>query len=247
MADLNTNYTDVEIIRTNLQKEQDAISTYESQLQYVQDERVSKVIQSILDEERVHVGELTELLTIIHPSEADQLDRGAVEVRDTLSERRILRRSIVSALSMTEAGEMSYTIEYREDGETKYSSVKGRSESDALSNFNKMIKGTNRKVSSPKVVSSDLSDTGDYVEASEMTESNEDKVKLELQSVLREWSTDPHDFVDYLDDLGYEVVESSEDSIVFVTPYDDTEYTLFINRVGSNTYTIEYGYATSTD
>ena len=247
MADLNTNYTDVEIIRTNLQKEQDAISTYESQLQYVQDERVAKVIQSILDEERVHVGELTELLTIIHPSEADQLDRGAVEVRDTLSERRILRRSIVSALSMTEADEMSYTIEYREDGETKYSSVKGRSESDALSNFNKMIKGTNRKVSSPKVVSSDLSDTGDYVEASEMTESNEDKVKLELQSILREWSTDPHDFVDYLDDLGYEVVESSEDSIVFVTPYDDTEYTLFINRVGSNTYTIEYGYATSTD
>lgn len=247
MADLNTNYTDVEIIRTNLQKEQDAISTYESQLQYVQDERVLKVIQSILDEERVHVGELTELLTIIHPSEADQLDRGAVEVRDTLSERRILRRSIVSALSMTEADEMSYMIEYREDGETKYSSVKGRSESDALSNFNKMVKGTNRKVSNQKVVSSDLSDTGDYVESSEIDESNEDKVKLELQSILREWSTDPHDFVDYLDDLGYEVVESSEDSIVFVTPYDDTEYTLFINRVGSNTYTIEYGYATSTD
>lgn len=247
MADLNTNYTDVEIIRTSLQKEQDAISTYESQIQYVQDERVLKVINSILDEERVHVGELTELLTIIHPSEADQLDRGAVEVRDTLSERRILRRSILSALSMTEADEMSYTIEYREDGETKYSSVKGRSESEALSNFNKMIKGTNRKVSSPKVVSSDLSDTGDYVEASEIDENNEDKVKLELQSVLREWSTDPHDFVDYLDDLGYEVVESSEDSIVFVTPYDDTEYTLFINRVGSNTYTIEYGYATSTD
>jgi len=247
VADLNTNYTDVEIVRTNLQKEQDAISTYESQLQYVQDERVLKVLQSILDEERVHVGELTELLTIIHPSEADQLDRGAVEVRDTLSERRILRKSIVSALSMTEADEMSYTIEYREDGETKYSSVKGRSESEALSNFNKMVKGTNRKVSSPKVVSSDLSDTGDYVEASEMTESNEDKVKLELQSVLREWSTDPHDFVGYLEDLDYEVIDSSEDSIVFVTPYDDTEYTLFINRVGSNTYTLEYGYATSTD
>lgn len=247
MADLNTNYTDVEIIRTNLQKEQDAISTYESQLQYVQDERVSKVIQSILDEERVHVGELTELLTIIHPSESDHLDKGAVEVKDILSERRILRRSIVSALSMTEADEMSYTIEYREDGETKYSSVKGRSESEALSNFNKMIKGTDRKVSSPKVVSSDLSDTGDYVEASEMTESNEDKVKLELQSVLREWSTDPHDFVEYLEDLDYEVIDYSKDSIVFVTPYDDTVYTLFINRVGSRTYTLEYGYATSTD
>ena len=247
MADLNTNYTDVEIIRTNLQKEQDAISTYESQLQYVQDERVLKVIQSILDEERVHVGELTEILTIIHPSEEKHLEDGAAEVNDIISERKILRRSIISALSMTEADEMSYTIEYREDGETKYSSVKGRSESEALSNFNKMIKGTNRKVSSQKVVSSDLSDTGDYVESSEIDESNEDKVKLELQSVLREWSTDPHDFVEYLEDLGYEVVESSEDSIVFVTPYDDTEYTLFINRVGSNTYTIEYGYATSTD
>lgn len=247
MADLNTNYTDVEIIRTNLQKEQDAISTYESQLQYVQDERVSKVIQSILDEERVHVGELTELLTIIHPSEEDQLEDGAAEVSDLLAERRILRSSIVSALSMTEADEMSYTIEYREDGETKYSSVKGRSESEALSNFNKMIKGTDRKVSSPKVVSSDLSDTGDYVEAFEMTESNEDKVKLELQSVLREWSTDPHDFVEYLEDLDYEVIDFSTDSIVFVTPYDDTVYTLFINRVGSRTYTLEYGYATSTD
>lgn len=243
----NTNYTDVEIIRTNLQKEQDAIATYESQLQYVQDERVAKVIQSILDEERVHVGELTELLTIIHPSEEIHLGDGAEEVHDILAERKLLRRSIVSALSMTEADEMSYTIEYREDGKTKYSSVKGRSESEALSNFNKMIRGTDRKVSSPKVVSSDLSDTGDYVESQEMDESNEDKVKLELQSVLREWSTDPHDFVEYLEDLGYDVVESSENHLVFVTPYDNTEYTLFINRVGSNTYTLEYGYATSTD
>jgi rubrerythrin len=70
-------------IRLDLEKEQDAISTYTSQASKTKDKRVKKVLLDIADEERVHVGELTKLLSILD-NECKYMHEGMDEVSKTL-------------------------------------------------------------------------------------------------------------------------------------------------------------------
>jgi rubrerythrin len=70
-------------IRLDLEKEQDAISTYTSQASKTKDKRVKKVLLDIADEERVHVGELTKLLSILD-DECKYMHEGMEEVTKTL-------------------------------------------------------------------------------------------------------------------------------------------------------------------
>jgi rubrerythrin len=71
-------------IRLDLQKEQDAISTYMSQVHATSNSRAKKVLKSIADEERVHVGELTKLLELLN-GEEKYLEKGEGEVIETLN------------------------------------------------------------------------------------------------------------------------------------------------------------------
>lgn len=71
-------------IRLDIQKEQDAISTYMSQVNSTKNMKARKVLKSIADEERVHVGELTKLLEILNDEE-QYLEDGEQEVIKTLS------------------------------------------------------------------------------------------------------------------------------------------------------------------
>ena len=70
-------------IRLDLEKEQYAISTYTSQASKTKDKRVKKVLLDIADEERVHVGELTKLLSILD-NECKYMNEGMEEVEKTL-------------------------------------------------------------------------------------------------------------------------------------------------------------------
>lgn len=70
-------------IRLDLQKEQDAITTYTEQVSRINNSKVKKVLTSIANEERVHVGELTELLNII-VHEEQFAEQGEKEVKQTL-------------------------------------------------------------------------------------------------------------------------------------------------------------------
>lgn len=71
-------------IRLDIQKEQDAISTYMSQVNSTKNMKARKVLKSIADEERVHVGELTKLLEVLSDEEK-YLEDGEQEVIKTLS------------------------------------------------------------------------------------------------------------------------------------------------------------------
>jgi rubrerythrin len=69
-------------IRDTIISEQDAVKQYEVIVDSTSNEKVKKVLQDIANEERVHVGELTELLVILKKEEENFLEEGRKEVRD---------------------------------------------------------------------------------------------------------------------------------------------------------------------
>lgn len=69
-------------IRDAIVNEQLAIQQYEAIVDGTSDERVKEVLQSVADEERVHVGELMALLALSGDKEEKFLEEGAAEVSE---------------------------------------------------------------------------------------------------------------------------------------------------------------------
>lgn len=69
-------------IRDAIIAEEGAIKQYEAVVDATDNEDVKKTLQSVADEEKVHVGELQKLLNDMLPDEEEYLDDGAKEVED---------------------------------------------------------------------------------------------------------------------------------------------------------------------
>ncbi|PKM94781.1 MAG: rubrerythrin family protein [Firmicutes bacterium HGW-Firmicutes-1] len=63
-------------LRVDIAGEYEAIIGYESHVMATTDERAKKVLQHIADEEKKHVGELQQLLYVISPNDAQQIEKG---------------------------------------------------------------------------------------------------------------------------------------------------------------------------
>ncbi|MBM4429814.1 MAG: Rubrerythrin [Chloroflexi bacterium] len=70
----------IRAIRIDIAGELEAIHLYQAHADATDNELVKEVLLDIANEERVHVGELQRLLTILLPDEADLLAEGAAEV-----------------------------------------------------------------------------------------------------------------------------------------------------------------------
>ena len=78
-------FTDRELtraLRDAIISEEGAINQYETVVDSVNNKKVAEVLQSIADEEKVHVGELQSLLNMLLNDEKDLLEEGAKEVED---------------------------------------------------------------------------------------------------------------------------------------------------------------------
>ncbi len=69
-------------IRLAIIGELDAINLYEQLAEAVEDEAVRRVLLDIAEEEKVHVGELLEVLKRVDPEQAEALEKGAREARE---------------------------------------------------------------------------------------------------------------------------------------------------------------------
>ena len=69
-------------IRLAIIGELDAINLYLQIARAVDDERVRKVLEDIAGEEKTHVGELLALLKNLDPQQAEELKKGAEEVKE---------------------------------------------------------------------------------------------------------------------------------------------------------------------
>jgi rubrerythrin len=67
-------------IRDAIVAEEGAINQYETVVDSTTNEAAKEILQSIADEERVHVGELQKLLNTLLPDEEKKLEEGAKEV-----------------------------------------------------------------------------------------------------------------------------------------------------------------------
>lgn len=75
-------------IREAIIDELEAINNYEKYIESSDNEEVREVLRDIRDEEKVHVGELIKLLSIVNPKEADLIIEGSEEVRELLEGER---------------------------------------------------------------------------------------------------------------------------------------------------------------
>lgn len=66
----------IQALRVDMAGELEAIIGYEAHAMATGDERVKKVLFHIADEERRHVGELQQLLFMMSPNEARQIEQG---------------------------------------------------------------------------------------------------------------------------------------------------------------------------
>ena len=74
----------IQALRVDIAGELEAIMGYDAHVKAAEDERVRKVLGSIRDEEKQHVGELITLLKILDPQEAEYLEKGSNEVSELL-------------------------------------------------------------------------------------------------------------------------------------------------------------------
>lgn len=66
----------VQAIRADIVGEYEAIIGYEAHAMATQDQRVQQALYKIADDERKHVGQLEELLTLLNPKEGQLIEQG---------------------------------------------------------------------------------------------------------------------------------------------------------------------------
>lgn len=76
----------VRSIRFNIAAEYEAVQFYEEVIECTNNELVKKVLRDIVDEERVHAGELMKLLLTIEPDESKHYADGAKEVEEMMKD-----------------------------------------------------------------------------------------------------------------------------------------------------------------
>jgi len=145
--------------------------------------------------------------------------------------------------SLKEA-EQSFTVEYREDGKTKYSSVKANSESEALNKFRDITK--DRNVSGAKIAATDVSDEGTLTEATiEDYDALENQCRSDLSDILdgREFWTRVDDMEEYLAERGYHLLDTGNfPESIEIEDGDGNQFTLNVNSAGEGrSFTVYFG------
>lgn len=72
-------------IRQAIAAEHEAVHLYEAIADATDDERAKEILQDIADEEKVHVGELMELLEKIQKDDKELVEEGREEAEDVLA------------------------------------------------------------------------------------------------------------------------------------------------------------------
>lgn len=74
----------IQALRTDIAGELEAIIGYDAHVMAAEDERVKKVLSSIRDEEKQHVGELMSLIRMLDSKEMEYFEKGTAEVSELL-------------------------------------------------------------------------------------------------------------------------------------------------------------------
>lgn len=184
-------------------EELDAIRSYRTELETVQAENVKNRFLEIITDEQEHVRELAEL--------ANTYDQ---EIYNKYSTDPEFMEATSLDKSVTESTDPSFTIEYKENGKTQYSSVTAKSEQEALSLFDKTAKAQGRNVQNTKVV----------VQDTEIDESKQDDLKAKVKDYLNYHLSNHDEYIPIVRDI--KVLGKSDDGTVTVEATYDAYVTI---------------------
>lgn len=188
-----------------------------------EDERISRVIKNAVEEK---LGDFV----LLAGNERD-LFRDSKQYR--VYPKKNGHGPIGESKSLKEA-DQSFTIEYREDGKKKYSTVKATSESEALNKFRSITK--DRNVSGEKIAATETTDENSLTEATlDDYDELEQRCQDDLSDILdgREFWTRQSELEDSLRDHGYEVLDSN-DEYIEISDSDGNQFTLDVTIAGSS-------------
>ncbi|EGO62562.1 demethoxyubiquinone hydroxylase family protein [Acetonema longum] len=76
----------VQALRADVVGEYEAIIGYEAHAMSTQDQRVKQALFKIADDERKHIGQLEELITLLDPKEGQLIEQGKQVIRQQQSQ-----------------------------------------------------------------------------------------------------------------------------------------------------------------
>lgn len=198
-------------------EELDAIRSYRTELETVQAAEVKDRFLEIITDEQEHVRELAEL--------ANTYDQGVYTKYSTDPE--FIEATAPTDKTVTEATstDHSFTIEYKENGKTQYSSVNAESEQDALALFNKTVKSQGRNVQNTKVV----------VQDTEIDESKQDdlRVKVRVKEYLKYHLSNHDEDIPTVRDIRESIRRLFKEALEDEPETTDQEYTSAATSINS--------------
>ncbi len=198
---------DSSLIRDALVDELEAVSIYQRYSEKVTDPDVKQVLSDIRDEEKVHIGELMEVLRKIDSTGFEQF------IADGEGEAKEILESILK-----EATDTTFTIQYREDGKVKYSTVTANSGSEALNKFRQITRSQGRNVSAVSLAIQDL----------EIDESKHDDLEAKVKDYLNYHLSANDEYIPTVRDI--KVLGKSDDGTVTVEATYDASVTIPYGR-----------------
>ena len=82
----------IRALRLSLCAEEEATQLYDLISEYVDDEKIKKIMTDVANEEQVHIGEFQKLLNIYEEDEVEKLEEGFEEAEEKLKESFILKK-----------------------------------------------------------------------------------------------------------------------------------------------------------
>jgi len=75
----------ISALRLSLCAEEEATHLYDTIAEYVNDEKIKKIMKNVADEEQVHIGEFQKLLDIYEEDEMERIEEGKEEAQEKIS------------------------------------------------------------------------------------------------------------------------------------------------------------------
>lgn len=191
-------------------EELDAIRSYRTELETVQAENVRSRFFEIITDEQEHVRELAEL--------ANTYDQGVYNKYSTDPEFIEATASADKTVTEDASTNHSFTIQYREDGKVKYSTVTANSGSDALNKFRQITRSQGRNVSAVSLAIQDL----------DIDESKHDDLEAKVKDYLNYHLSANDEYIPTVRDI--KVLGKSDDGTVTVEATYDASVTIPYGR-----------------
>jgi len=105
----------IRALRLSLSAEEEATQLYDLIAEYVDDEKIKKIMKDVADEEQVHKGEFQKLINLYDEDEVEKVEEGLEEAEEKMKESKEVRKLAEDLQSITKyASELDHVQQFLE-------------------------------------------------------------------------------------------------------------------------------------